>query len=202
MTYRVTVQPDSEPLTLDEAREHLRITPFGSPLAHPDDDLITGLIVAARQFCENYLQRALPTQTIQFPIDSFSGKIAVPLRPVQSIVEITYIDTNGAQQTLADTVYTLDEFKGEIVLKYGQRWPATRSDVNAVLITAEVGYTDGQSPDNNPIPYDIKSAMKLIIGNLYENRQQDVLSATRLNFNSLPLGVYALLQPYRQGLGV
>ena len=202
MTYRVTVQPENEPLTLEEARAHLRVTPFGSPLAHPDDEYIEGLITAARQFCESYLERALPAQTIQFPLDEFAGKIVVPVQPVREISEITYIDTSGVQQTLATSVYEFDAFRGEIVLKYGQSWPATRSQVNAVLITAEVGYTDGQSPDNNPMPYDIKSAMKLIVGNLYENREQDVMGGTRLNFNSLPLGVYALLQPHRLGLGV
>lgn len=202
MTYRITEQPSAEPLTLEEAREHLRVTPYGSPLVHPDDDYIEALVVAARKFCEEYTRRALPTQTIRFPLDSFDGNIYVPLQPVQSISSITYIDTDGAQQTLATSVYELDEYRGEMVLKYGQSWPNTRDQVNAVTITAVVGYTDGQSPDTNPLPEDIKCAMKLIIGNLYEHRTQDVVSGSQLNFNSLPMGVYSLLQPYRLEMGL
>jgi hypothetical protein len=43
--------------------------------------------------------------------------------------------------------------------------------------------------------------MLLIVGNLYANRQEDQLGNTRISFNSLPMGVYNLIQPYRLGLG-
>jgi uncharacterized phiE125 gp8 family phage protein len=202
MKYRVTEQPASEPVSLEDARTHLRVTPYGSPLAHPDDDYITALIPTARNFCEEYLRRGLATQTIQFGLDVFDDDIAVPLQPVQSIESITYIDTAGAEQTLATSVYELDEYEGVIRLKYGQRWPSTRDQSNAVTVTAVVGYTNGESPDSYPVPAPIKAAMLLIIGNLYEHRTQDVVNGSQLNFNSLPMGVYSLLQPYRLGMGL
>jgi len=202
MKYRVTEQPASEPVSLEDARTHLRVTAFGSPLAHPDDDYISALIPAARAFCEEYLRRGLATQTIQFGVDNFHGDIAIPLQPVQSIGSITYIDTAGVQQTLATSVYEIDEYEGVIRLKYGQSWPVTRGQNNAVTVSAVVGYTNGESPDSHPLPAAIKAAMLLIIGNLYEHRTQDVVNGSQLNFNSLPLGVYSLLQPYRLGMGV
>ena len=46
-------EPSTEPVTLAEARAHLRLDTFGSPPAHPEDDLISLYISAARQFCED-----------------------------------------------------------------------------------------------------------------------------------------------------
>jgi uncharacterized phiE125 gp8 family phage protein len=202
MKYRVTVQPTAQPISLDEARTHLRVTPFGSPLAHPDDAYISALIAAAREWCEEYLRRALSTQTIELGLDEFPTSIELPLAPVQSVESIIYIDNAGAEQTVATSVYTLDTYNDTIELQYNQSWPATRTQDNAITVTIVVGYTNGESPDTFPFPSPIKAAMLLIIGNLYENRVQDAMSGSRLTFNSLPLGVYSLLQPYRLGLGL
>lgn len=199
MAYKITVPATVEPITLAEARKHLRIEPFGSPLEHPDDSYILTLITIAREFCEQYLERALAVQTIQMALDDFpSQSIPTPLSPTSSITSIIYFDTDNNQQTVATTVYGLDDYSEPnwIVLKAGQRWPLTNQSANNVKIVMTVGY----APANVPSP--IKSAMLLIIGNFYENRQQDVLGNTRISFNSLPLGVYNLLQPYRLGLGL
>lgn len=202
MNYKAITPPSSEPITLAEARTHLRIEPFGSPLEHPDDPYINSLITIAREFCEQYLERSLATQTVQMVVDNFADTIYLPNAPIQSIDSITYIDINGAIQTLATSVYELDAYENKIRLKYDQEWPVVRSQEDAVTITFTAGYTNGLSPDTYPLPAPIKAAMLLIIGNYYENRQQDVLGNTRISFNSLPLGVYNLLQPYRLGLGL
>lgn len=202
MKYRVITPPSSEPVSLAEARTHLRIIPFGSPLEHPDDSFISNSIGVAREFCEQYLERSLAAQTIQLVTDNFNSTIYLPNAPIQHIDSITYVDVDGITQTLATSVYELDSFDNKIRLKYGQEWPAVRSQEDAVSVTYVAGYTNGASPDTHPIPAPIKAAMLLIVGNLYENRQQDVLGNTRISFNSLPLGVYNLLQPYRLGLGL
>ncbi len=204
MKFRVTEQPAVEPITLEEAREHLRVTPYGSPLAHPDDDYIAALIVAARQWCEQYLRRALATQSIAVVVDELKGSIELPFSPAQAIDSITYIDTAGATQTLATSVYQLDNYSEPpmVKLKFDQDWPTTRDQEDAATITYTAGYTEGESPNTFPLPGVIRAAMLLIIGNLYENRQEDVLHGSKHAFNSLPMGVYALLQPYRLGLGV
>ena len=202
MKYRVITPPTVEPITLDEARQHLRIEPFGSPLEHPDDTYVQALIKVAREFCEQYLERSLATQTIELVTDSFYAPIYLPNSPIQSVDSITYIDENGTVQTLATSVYELDSYEAKVRLKYGQQYPVSRVQEDAVTVTYTAGYTNGTSPDTYPLPASIKGAMLLIVGNFYENRQQDVLGSTRISFNSLPLGVYNLLQPYRLGLGI
>ena len=202
MKYQVTVPPATEPIALAEARTHLRVDVYGSPEEHPDDAYIEALITAARQWCEEYTSRALATQTVVVALDGFKGNIELPLAPVQSITSIQYLDADGVTQTLATSVYVLDPYTSAIHLKYNQVWPDTRAQVNAVTVTYQAGYTVGESPDEFQLPKSIISAMYLLIGHLYENRQQVTQSNTKHTFNSLPMGIETLLQPYRLGLGV
>lgn len=199
MAYRIISPATVEPITLAEARSHLRIEPYGSPLEHPDDTYISTLITVAREFCEQYLERALAVQTIEEAFDDFpSQAIPLPLTPTVSITSVTYVDTSDVEQTLSATVYSLDDYSEPnwLVLRANQRWALSNGSANNVKVRMVVGY----EPTNVPTP--IKAAMLLIIGNFYENRQQDVLGNTRISFNSLPLGVYNLLQPYRLNMGM
>lgn len=68
---RVT-QPEIEPVTLAEAKRHLRVSDeVGSPeLPGPDDDDIAGLIVSAREWVEGFTGRALIDQTWRLTIFS------------------------------------------------------------------------------------------------------------------------------------
>lgn len=199
MAYKITVPATVEPVSLAEARTHLRIIPFGSPLEHPDDTFIQNCIVIAREFCEQYIERALAQQTIEMALDDFPVQsIALPLAPTTSITSIKYFDIDDVEQTVLTSVYGLDDYSEPnwIILKANQQWPLSNKGANNVKVLMDVGYL----PANVPAP--IKAAMLLIIGNLYENRQQDVLGNTRISFNSLPLGVYNLLQPYRLNMGM
>lgn len=205
MRYKVITQPSVEALTLDEARVHLRIEAYGSPLSHPDDNYISSMITVAREFCEQYLERSLAQATFELVLDDFpANEIELPMTPTLSVDSISYVSTDGSPTTVGVEIYTLDGYSQPnfIVLRNNQRWPQTNQSVNNVKIQFTAGYTNGASPDTYPLPTPIKAAMLLIIANLYENRQQDVLGNTRISFNSLPLGVYNLLQPYRLGLGL
>jgi uncharacterized phiE125 gp8 family phage protein len=200
MNYRLITAP-VEPIQLEEARTHLRIEPYGSPEEHPDDDYISALITVARQWCEQYTRRALATQIIEFPLDKFDGDIELPLKPAQQVESITYLDANGASQTLSTSVYGLDFYGGKIFLKNGQSWPTTLGQTNAITVKYTAGHTLG-SPDDIELPKPIISAMYLLIGTLYENRQEVTTSNQQNNYNQLPFGIAALLQPYRYGMGV
>lgn len=205
MKYRITSEVVTEPITLEEARSHLRIEAYGSPASHPDDTYITELIKVAREWCEEYTRRALATQTVSLALDDFpenDAKIFLPLMPVQSVTSVIYLDGSNASQTLASSNYYVDIYDGSIAVEFGKSWPVTSHRDNSVIISYIAGYTNGVSPDNYPFPSPIKAAMLLIIGNLYENRQEDQLATSKATFNSLPMGVYNLLQSYRLNLGV
>lgn len=186
-------------ITLAEARTHLRIIAYGSPLAHPDDAYITALITAAREWTEEYLERYIGTQTLELALDDFPDDIELK-GYVQSVTSVKYIDATEIEQTLSAANYTLDNYSvpAWILQATNTDWPTIADVGNAVKVRYAAGYTDTLVTNDNPCPKAIISAMLLVIGNLYENRQENT---NKMNA-ALPMGVYTLLQPYRLGLGL
>lgn len=156
--------PGEEPLTAAEVKARLSI---GDELS---DDIADALITAARQTidgAEGWLGRALVTQTWRgnfdhFPNCSIDGRIEIPLPPLQSIVGVSYIDSDGASIELAQDLYQLVEGpRPYIVPAYGESWPATRDVADAVSITFVAGYGDADD-----VPEPIKSAIALMVSHL------------------------------------
>jgi hypothetical protein len=71
--------PTTEPLSLIEAKEHLRID------SNQEDGLLQNLIAAARGYCETFQNRSYLTQTLELWLDEFpcEDHIDLPRPPVQ-----------------------------------------------------------------------------------------------------------------------
>lgn len=161
--------PASEPVTLAEAKLHLRVDDDLTA----DDDLIRDLIAAAREFCEETLGRALVLQTWKLSLDYFhSWEIRLPRPPLSSVTEIKYVDSgSGVLTVLSPTLYDVDAASrpGRITPTWAGYWPAVRRHPNAVQIT----YTAGVA-DVTATPRCVKQAMLLLIGHWYVNREEVV----------------------------
>lgn len=195
MSLKVITPPTTEPVSLQEAKLHLRvIAAVSDTAAHPEDALITSLIVAARQGAEHLTGRALMPQTLELALDGFTDKIKLPRPPFASVTSITYVDLDGQTQTLAPENYVIDDYRepARILPLYfvsGWRgWPSTRCQPNAVLIRYQAGYANAAA-----VPDEIKSWMLLRIGMLYANRES---VATGVTVASIP-HVDRLLDAYR-----
>jgi uncharacterized phiE125 gp8 family phage protein len=192
MKFKTTTAVATEPVTLDQARQHLRLDTFAG--LHEDDDLVTILITAAREWCEQYTRLALAEQTITAVADEFPiGRIYLPLSPAREITSIQYYNSDNTLTTWPDTSYEYDEFDDSVSFIAGQAYPNSYSRNNAVKIVYSAGYNE-----DFPLPMPIYQAMLLIIGHLYKNREEVDLN----NLQNLPMGVTTLLQPYRRGLGL
>lgn len=192
MSYKVITPPTVEPVSIALARSHLRIGVYGDALTHPDDAYITGVLIpAAREHCENFTQRAFAEQTIEISLDFFPDQIELPMSPAKEIVSIKYM-LGGVEQTLVNTSYSLDNYSvpAWLSLTANSSWPTADGVFNAIKVRYKTG------ADRVPAP--VISAMLLIIGHLYENRQENVAAAVQ----SIPMGVNSLLAPYRVGMGV
>jgi uncharacterized phiE125 gp8 family phage protein len=176
--------PTDEPITLDEAKEHCRVD------VDDDDNYITSLIAAARRITESMTDRALITQTWRLKLDRFPCDcIYVPRPPLASVSSITYVDTQGATQTWSSTEYRVDtdSYVGRITPAYGYTWPVLLPVINAVTITFVAGYGNADA-----VPQDLKQAMLMLIGHMYENREPVTFGQPSL----LPLGYNTLVGPY------
>jgi hypothetical protein len=192
----ILVQPASEPVTLAEMRDHLRLDTEGSPPTHPDDQMIEGQIVAARHKVEAAIRRCLVRRTLLLTMSSFPQfKVAfrtqgfmgfedpddyeyrdanIELRqpPVQNVESIQYYDQNNTLQTYSADNYLVDYTPvcPIIQLKEGQSWPSTYGRTDAVRITYEAGYAGAGSPADatSGIPEPIIEALKLEVQLLYD----------------------------------
>jgi uncharacterized phiE125 gp8 family phage protein len=183
----VVTPPALEPVELWEAKDHLRLD------TDDHDDLVAGLIVAARRHVEAFLHRALLTQTRELGLDCFpAGEIRLPYPPLQSVTGIVYVDEAGAEQTLATSGFQVDARSepGRVLPAYGKSWPSTRAVPNAVRITYVAGY--GATPES--LPAEVLEAVKVIVHTLYENPTS---YATGTIATKLPFTVDALLWPLR-----
>lgn len=162
MGIRITVAPSVEPVTLAEAKLHLRVD------TSDEDALIGRLISAAREQAEQELDRAVAPQTLQLLLDEFpSGAILLPRGPVTGITSLQYVDAAGTLQTIASTNYALDDAQIDAWLlpAYGYEWPATRDEANAVRVTYAAGWAS--------CPAAVKQWILLAVGTLYASREAD-----------------------------
>jgi uncharacterized phiE125 gp8 family phage protein len=164
-----------------------------------EDALIDTLIRAARQHVETFTRRALLTQTWDWKLDSFPYRaFALPMAGVTSITSISYVDTAGATQTWSSALYASDlptgprSQRGRIEPAYGESFPSTRSQMNAVTVRFVAGYGTTAAS----VPEGIKAAMKLLIGHWFQNRESVVVSVGA-GALEVPATADVLLWPYR-----
>lgn len=203
MPLQLVTPPAEEPITLWEARLHLRVD------SNDDDLLIEGLITAARMVAETLTGRQLVTARWKWIGDAFPGPslmgvpagrvftlpghaILIPKSPVRSIVAIDYLDMNGVWQTMPPADYTADLGcePARITPVFGRIWPISLPQIGAVTVSFDAGYG---TPDQ--VPEGIKSWMKLRIGSLYRHREE-VAAMSRGRIDALPF-VDGLLDPYK-----
>lgn len=136
MKYQITTPPTVSPVSLTEAKLHLRVDHA------TDDELINNLIRSATRWCELYENRAYCLQTITVKLDHFSDVMELPVCPLVKVDSITYVDTSGDTQTLDSSYYTVDTTSepGRVTLAYNYSWPSTRTVEDAVTITYKAGY--------------------------------------------------------------
>ena len=136
--YVVTVEPTSEPLTLNELKDRLRLTTCDF------DNELTDLLKAGRKQVEYDSHRKLVTQTVALHLDEFpSGDtIEIRLLPVASVTSVQYVDEAVATQTFSSALYTTDltGTPARIILLENQVWEDTEPGYpKAVTVTFVAG---------------------------------------------------------------
>ena len=192
MALSLYAAPSIEPVSLDDAKGHLRVD------VADEDGLIAGLIESARQWVEAFTHRKLLTQTWDLKMDAFPcGEIVLPFPPVSAVSSITYVDTSGTTQTWSASLYTTDlpsgpeAMPGRIVPVYGGYFPSTRCVPNAVTVRFVCGYADEAA-----VPMSIRQAMLLLVGHWFAHRENVVVGNVSNIISETPVTVQALLTPY------
>ena len=132
-----TIAPTAEPLSLAEAKQHLRLEGYAD-----EDTAVAGHIAAATADVETFTTRQIVTATWALTLDYFPYEIELPHPPLQSVSSITYVDMDGDTQTVDSDDYTVIKtgLVGRVVEAYEASWPSTRDVPDAVTVTYVAGY--------------------------------------------------------------
>lgn len=168
-------QPVQEPVTLEEAKAHLRID------YDAEDALIASYIAAAREYCEVVTGLALAPATWEARLDAFpAGATELPYPPLVEVESVRYRDAHGDEVTLDPAGYTVDTLAKPGTIAPVDAWP----DGSDVRIRYRAGYADGQ------IPYAARQAILLLVGHWHAHREAVVTGAIA---TEIPLAVDRLL---------
>lgn len=175
----VLVAPTVEPITLDEAKEQLRIEAAFTL----DDDYISALISAARDRCENYCNQFFTAQDISILYKGVIPALVCLPYPNLTVTSVTYTDSDNAQQTVDSGNYIVDPVNQTIT------FTSTFSSINYQV----------QATTAAPVQIvGVQHAIKLIVTDLYELRTETAVGVSLADNPALK----ALLYPYRESLGI
>jgi uncharacterized phiE125 gp8 family phage protein len=177
-------EPAVEPVTLLEAKAHLRVDED-----FLDDDLyIQSLISAARHHIETVSDRTLIRSQWQMKFDLFPSRdIPLPRPPVAAgPITVSYVPINGGSPvSVQGFLEDRDSTPAVIRPQWNDFWPNARGAENDVTVTFWAGY--GDSPHAIPTP--ARHCALMLVGHWYANRE----SVIQGSMNPVPHAVEILL---------
>ncbi|MBB1248290.1 head-tail connector protein [Rhizobium sp. G21] len=185
MTIINLAPPGAEPLTLAQAKAHLKID-------HTDEDgLITSLIATAREHLEQVSGLALVRRPMRLYLDRWpeTGLIEIARGPVTAVDAVRIFDADGAEGLVDLAGHVLDGAARPARL-WLKRRPETRGAVNGV----EVDFTAGFGDTGADIPDTLKRAMLTHVALMHGFR---AVVSTEMQPAGVPDGYDRLIAPYR-----
>lgn len=187
MTCVLILPPAGEPLSLTEAKAHLRLDTVD------EDDLVTALIVAARQIVEKATGLALLTQTWRIIADSWPAPLQVklPLRPFASLAAIRVYDAANVATVLAAATYFVDAQPYAARVQFANSPPMPGRAIAGIELDVVAGF--GATAASVPEP--LRLALRMLVAHWFEARGDAAGDASP---RQIPVVVEALLQPFRR----
>jgi uncharacterized phiE125 gp8 family phage protein len=201
MNIKILARGTAEPVTLVEAKLHLRVD------LSDDDALITAMISAAREMVERYTSRTLIYTAYRLTMDNWPYDIELPRSPaieaaanlVTGIAYITprirYYDGDGNQQTMTyaagDFEILLDNNPPLLVLPPSGIWPVTYPLQRGAI---EIDWIAGYGAASTGIPQLLRLAIMMLVAHWYEHRE-----AVGSFGSEVPLAVDSVLRLYSDG---
>ncbi len=177
--------PAAEPVTLAEAKAHLRVT-------HADDDtLIASLLVSARRIVEARSGLLLMEQEWTCFFDGWGddGVMPLPLAPIMSVDEVAVFSDEGTKAVIDAAHYFADAASrpARLLLRGSRLWPPPGRAINGIAVTVTAGFGAAAVA----VPQPLRQAILVLVAHLYEHRGSAAPPPP-------PLTLDTLIRPYRE----
>ncbi len=186
MSLTMTGAPALEPVSLAEAKAHLRVD------AATEDTFIASLITTSRLQVEAILGLALIQQSWTWRFDAWPrNAVELPMRPLIGVASVRIQNSDLSFTTVTAANYILDP----------QGPPPRLVPVNTgfpkpgvAALGIEIQFSAGFGVAATDVPAPLRQAILLLTAHWYENREPVIAGATAATF---PDAVIGLIEPYR-----
>lgn len=160
------------PLTVADCKRHANVD------GTLDDDVIQTYLTAAVEYYQETADRQLINATFKLYLERFFDLMKLPRPPLSSVTSVSYLDTNGVEQTLSADVYEASSasqnIHGEVRRTFGQSWPAVRvGQKDSVTIE----YVAGYGADDTFVPERHKQILRALVATQYRFRETILVGA-------------------------
>lgn len=169
-------------LPLADAKAHLRV------LDDDSDELIAALRDAAVDMVEQYAEKALVSRNFEWR-GRLQQAMEMGIGPVTALASVTYLDADGALQTLAHASALRIALRDRIEFKTDVDVPDQADGDGVAVITFTAGYGGGQ-----PLPPSLVAACRMMLGHLFMNREAVTFGSGAVE---MPFGVRQMCGPYK-----
>lgn len=182
MRWEISIPPTIEPVTLAEAKAHLRLT------GTQEDDLLTNLIIVAREYAEYWLSRCLISQEISHWLNGWpQAHVSLPIGPALSLNAVSTFDQNDVETTHAIDTFYLQPGLAPRVFRKGISWPSASREADAINIRYLAGFGETAAE----VPPAIRHGILLMTAHLFSERGDTPDRAMNIS------GAERLWRPYR-----
>lgn len=188
MALVMTSGPAAEPVTVAEAKAHLRID------HNAEDVLIGSLILTSRLHIEAALGIALIAQGWRLLLDRWprGTQLRVPLRPLIGVSEIRVRAADGGASVMPAGDYAVDAASVEPrIVRIAAAWPEPGRIAHGI----EIDFTAGFGVAAGDVPAPIRQAVLLLVAHWYEHRDPIEIGSEA---TVIPHGISELLTPWRK----
>ena len=182
ITYVRNTQPtDTNIISLINLKNFLKVD------TTDDDTLIQALLSTARAYVEDYTGVLCNSGSVTFYAESFKA-FRFSAGPVTILGDVNY-KTDSTTYTALATTYIGVSFNSipQRIEFYSPPTPYANT-LERVKVRTTAGYNEAAVPDP------LVQAMRLLVGHWYEQRTQVIVGTITAQ---IPLGIHALLNPYR-----
>jgi uncharacterized phiE125 gp8 family phage protein len=180
-----TSPPAIEPVTLAEAKAHLRVT-------HTDDDAyISTLIKAARVSVEGRTGLGLITQGWSLYLDDWpeTQEIRLPLAPILDVLDIKVWSDADVAAVIDPSHYYEDKVSrpARIVLRGSRVWAKPGRVANGIEVLLSVGF----GPLASSVPEPLRQAILRVVAHWFAMRGDEPQG-------EWPFAARSLIHPYKE----